>query len=309
MNLIKPKFWDKKFSLLSLLLIPLSLVYQSILIIRNLFIKEKSFDIPIICVGNIYLGGTGKTPLSIEIFKILRENSKTPCIVKKYYKKQSDEHKLIHQTTKSFVLGKTRLQAINFAKEKNFKSIILDDGYQDKSIKKNLNIICFNSSQSIGNNLVIPAGPLRESLKALDRSQIVVINGKKNVELEKKILFIRKEMSIYYSKYRPCNLEKFENLKLLAFAGIGNPENFFSLCKENNLDLRKTLSFPDHYNFKKKEIDKINDYAIQNDLSIITTHKDYLRIQDFGFKNINYLETTLEIHQKEKFVNQLLSYL
>ncbi len=309
MNLIKPKFWDKKFSLLSLLLIPLSLVYQTILIIRNLFIKEKSFDIPIICVGNIYLGGTGKTPLSIEIFKILRENSKTPCIVKKYYKKQFDEHKLIDQTTKSLVLGKTRLQAINFAKEKNFKSIILDDGYQDKSIKKNLNIICFNSSQSIGNNLVIPAGPLRESLKALDRSQIVIINGKKNVELEKKILFIKKEMSIYYSKYRPCNLEKFKNLKLLAFAGIGNPENFFSLCTENNLDLRKTLSFPDHYNFKKKEIDKINDYAIQNNLSIITTHKDYLRIRDLGFKNIDYLETTLVIHQKEKFVNQLLSYL
>ena len=309
MNLIKPKFWDEKFSLLSLLLIPLSLIYQSILIIKNLFIKEKSFDIPIICVGNIYLGGTGKTPLSIEIFKILKENSKTPCIVKKYYKNQSDEHKLIDQITKSLVLGKTRLQAINFSKEKNFKSIILDDGYQDKSIKKNLNIICFNSSQSIGNNLVIPAGPLRESLKALDHSQIVVINGEKNIELEKKILFIKKEMNIYYSKYKPYNLEKFKNLKLLAFAGIGNPENFFNLCKENNLDLRKTLSFPDHYNFKKKEIDKINDYAIQNDLSIITTHKDYLRIQDLGFKNINYLETALVIHQKEKFINQLLSYL
>ncbi len=309
MNLIKPKFWDEKFSLLSLLLIPLSLIYQSILIIKNLFIKEKSFDIPIICVGNIYLGGTGKTPLSIEIFKILKENSKTPCIVKKYYKNQFDEHKLIDQITKSLVLGKTRLQAINFSKEKNFKSIILDDGYQDKSIKKNLNIICFNSSQSIGNNLVIPAGPLRESLKALDHSQIVVINGEKNIELEKKILFIKKEMNIYYSKYKPYNLEKFKNLKLLAFAGIGNPENFFNLCKENNLDLRKTLSFPDHYNFKKKEIDKINDYAIQNDLSIITTHKDYLRIQDLGFKNINYLETALVIHQKEKFINQLLSYL
>ena len=309
MNLIKPKFWDEKFSLLSLLLIPLSLIYQSILIIKNLFVKEKSFDIPIICVGNIYLGGTGKTPLSIEIFKILKENSKTPCIVKKYYKNQFDEHKLIDQITKSLVLGKTRLQAINFSKEKNFKSIILDDGYQDKSIKKNLNIICFNSSQSIGNNLVIPAGPLRESLKALDHSQIVVINGEKNIELEKKILFIKKEMNIYYSKYKPYNLEKFKNLKLLAFAGIGNPENFFNLCKENNLDLRKTLSFPDHYNFKKKEIDKINDYAIQNDLSIITTHKDYLRIQDLGFKNINYLETALVIHQKEKFINQLLSYL
>ncbi len=308
MRLIKPGFWDK-LSLLSVLLIPISYFYQFILFLKNFFIKMEKFNIPIICIGNIYLGGTGKTPLSIEIFKILRNKSKAPCIIKKFYKSQLDEHKLINQATNSLVLGKTRAQAINLSIEKNFDTVILDDGYQDKSIQKNLNIICFNSAQSIGNGLVLPAGPLRQNLSSINNSQIVIINGEKNTNLETKIHSINKNISIYYSKYKPCNLEKFKNLKFLAFAGIGNPNNFFKLCEESDLDIRKTLSFPDHYNFKNSEIKKIIDYASQNELSVITTLKDYMRIQHLGFKNIYYLDVELIILQKDKFINQLLTYL
>ena len=152
------------------------------------------------------------------------------------------------------ILNNNRIQAIEEAEKNDFDVVILDDGFQDYSIKKNFNIICFHSNQSFGNGLVLPSGPLRESLVSLKRAHIVIINGNKNDILEKKILNISNNIKIYYSKYIPSNIEKFKNKKLLAFAGIGNPNNFFELLRENNLDVKKTISFPDHYHFNKLEL-------------------------------------------------------
>ena len=114
---------------------------------------------------------------------------------------------------------------------------ILDDGFQDYSIKKNLNILCFNSNQLIGNGMTLPAGPLRESINAVKKTQIVLINGSKNKLFEDKILSISNKVKIFYSKYLPENIEEFKNKNLLAFAGIGNPSNFFKLLSDNNLSI------------------------------------------------------------------------
>ena len=106
-----------------------------------------------------------------------------------------------------------------------YDSVILDDGFQDYSIKKDLNILCFNKNQLIGNGLLLPSGPLREGLNSLERADIIIINGEKDSEFEK-ILKINKNLEIYYSIYNPVNLNEFKNKELLAIAGIGNPENF-----------------------------------------------------------------------------------
>ena len=178
--------------------------------------------------------------------------------------------------------------------------MILDDGLQDHRINKNIKIVCFNSNQLIGNGLVLPAGPLRERLSILKSAEIVIINGKKNNIFEKKILNINKKLEIFYSFYKPTNLDQFKNKKLLAIAGIGNPYNFFKIIEENNLYIRKKLIFPDHYQFSQIEVENIIKDAELNNYEIIMTEKDYFKINNYKLKKINYLKVSLEIPEKEK---------
>ena len=137
-------------------------------------------------MGNIYIGGTGKTPSAIFLAHELKKIGKNPVIVKKYYKNQKDEQSLIKKYFNNLILNKKRSDAIYEAERKGFDSVILDDGFQDFNIKKDLNIICFNQNQLIGNGFILPSGPLRQSLNSLNDAEIILINGNKDVEFEKK---------------------------------------------------------------------------------------------------------------------------
>jgi len=309
MKFLKPKFWESRNNIIAILLRPISLLFYFLTALRKSLISPKKFKIPIICVGNIYVGGTGKTPVSIMIANILKTNNKNPAIIKKYYKDHEDEHKLINNITNSLILNKNRVAAVEKAERENFDVGILDDGFQDHSIKKTLNIICFNNRQLIGNGLVFPAGPLRERLSSLERAQIVIINGEKNKIFEEKILNISKNIKIFYSEYLPINIEQFKNKKLFAFAGIGNPNNFFELLSKYNLNVQKKISFPDHYEIKKKEIELITEEAVNNNLDLITTEKDFYRVKDYGFKDLRYLKVDLKIEEKNKFITEVLKHL
>jgi len=304
MKILKLKFWGDKFNIFSILLLPISAIYLFLFFLKKKLTVSKKFEIPIICVGNIYLGGTGKTPLAIFIAKELKKESK-PVIIKKFYKSQKDEQELIKNNDIKLILKDSRKLALKNAQQNNFNVAILDDGFQDFSINKKINIICFNSKQLIGNGMVIPSGPLRERLSSLQRAQIVVINGERNENFEKKLLDISRNLKIYYSKYVPANVEMFSNKKLIAFAGIGSPDNFFNILEENNLDVRKKISFPDHYQYKKKDIDSLIEVTKESDYSLITTEKDFFRIKDLKIKNLNYLKLNLEIINKDKFLKDI----
>ena len=306
MKFLKPKFWDKKNSFLSLILFPISFFFDLIISIKKKLTRQIRFDLIVICVGNIYIGGTGKTPLSILIGKELVKNGKKTAIVRKFYKNHFDEHKLIKEKFKDLILENDRKNAINFAKREGFDTVILDDGFQDYKIKKNINILCFNQIQKVGNGLVLPAGPLRENLSALKDVHVVIINGEKDKDFEQKILKINNNIDIFYSHYSPIEINKFRNKKLLAVAGIGNPENFFRLLTRNNLNLEKKFIFPDHYKFSKNEILKIIKYAESKKLNVIMTEKDYLRVKHFNLNKIEFLKVDLVIEQKEKFINRIL---
>ena len=187
MKFLKPKFWNTKNNMFAIMLWPISNLFYFITFLRRVYIRENKFKIPVICIGNIYVGGTGKTPLSIEIAKELIILNKRPAIIKKFYKNQKDEHSMIREKTNCLVLENNRVQAIKKAERENFELAILDDGFQDHTIQKDLNILCFNNKQLAGNELMFPAGPLRENLNSLKKAQIVIINGKKNKKFEKKI--------------------------------------------------------------------------------------------------------------------------
>ncbi|MGA1313244.1 MAG: tetraacyldisaccharide 4'-kinase [Pelagibacteraceae bacterium] len=309
MKFKKPLFWSKNNNLYSFILFPFSLLIQLLFFFKNIFLKTKKISIPVICVGNIYLGGTGKTPLSIEIVRILKKFNMAPVLVKKFYTDQFDEIDLINSKNIEIIKNSSRYIALKEAEERGFKSIVLDDGFQDHSIYKDLSILCFNEKQLIGNGFTIPAGPLREPLSALRRSKIILINGKKNEDFENKIKSINNEINIFYSKYIAQNSHKFLNENILAFAGIGNPENFFDLLKENNINVEKKISFPDHYNYSKKELDKLLKISKENNLKLLTTEKDFFRIKHFNTTDIDYLTIKLEIINEELFEKELKRHL
>ena len=303
----KPKFWDRKIGLISILFFPLTLIVIFFTSLKKKITKTRGFKIPIICVGNIYLGGTGKTPTSILLANELSKLGKKPLILRKYYKNHNDEYSLIKNYFKNLIISKNRIEGLKEAEKSNFDIVILDDGLQDYKIKKNLSIVCFNNNQLIGNGMVLPSGPLRENLSILKNVEIVIINGSKNINFENKILNINKKLEIFYSFYKPINLDQFKNKKLLALAAIGNPENFFQLVEKNNLKIFKKKIFPDHYQFSKAEMQNILREAEMENYQVIMTEKDYYKINHYKLKKINYLRVSLEIYNKEKLFKKINS--
>ena len=296
----KPIYWES-FNFFSLLLFPLSLI-TIIYNLLKIFKKKKKFKIKTICVGNIYIGGTGKTPLAKEIFQITKSLGKNPAFIKKYYSYLDDEINMLQKTGKTFFLNK-RKDSIEALIRKGFNLAILDDGFQDLSIYKNFNIVCFNQKQWTGNNLLIPAGPLREKLSALNRADCILVNGKKDTKIENQIYSVNRNVKVFYSKYKALDIDRFKGKKMCAFAGIGNPSNFFELLKENNLNLVKTFSYPDHHEYSYTEIENmVKNY---NDCILLTTEKDYYRIPLDSYKKgfkIEYLKIRLDIENKDNFI-------
>ena len=309
MKIFKPRFWSSKTNIFVVILYPLSLLTKVFSCLRKIFIKSQKFNISIVCVGNIYIGGTGKTPLTILLAKLFLKSGKKTAIIKKYYHSQIDEHNLIKANYENLILNSNRSKALKIAEKEGNKIAILDDGFQDYRIKKNLNILCFNQNQKIGNGLILPAGPLRESLGSVKDSQIIIINGSQDNNFEKLIYKYNKDVLIYYSKYIPTNIEFFKNKKILAFAGIGNPENFYKVLSDYGLKVEKKISFPDHYKFKNAELNNIVLEAKKNNYQIITTEKDYFRIKHLSIDEINYLKVELKIEKEKELISNILKYL
>ena len=305
MILSKPKFWDKKIGFFSIILAPITLIYMLLIFFKKKISRLKTFKIPIICVGNIYIGGTGKTPTSILLAKEINKLGKKTAILRKYYKAHLDEYGLIKRYFEDLIVCKNRSTGLHKIENSAYDIVVLDDGLQDYKIKKDLNIVCFNSKQLIGNGLALPSGPLRESLNSVKKADIILINGEKNKNFENKVLEIKKDLLIFYSNYKPINLDQFRNKKLIAVAAIGNPENFFHLLKSNNLQIEKKIIYPDHYKFSRKEVESIRDEAKKKGSHIVMTEKDYFKVKEFNFDDIGYLKVLLTIDQKEKLIDRI----
>ena len=308
MKFKKPKFWND-INFLSISLLPLCLITIIFNFLKTCIITGSRFNLPVICVGNIFVGGTGKTPLSIYIYNLLKKKKFKPAIIRKYYNSHIDEINFTKKKVKEFFYDKNRSLSVSKAVSQKNNVIIMDDGLQDFSIIKDLNIICFNSSDLVGNGLLLPAGPLREKLNNVNNCQIAVINGKRNITFEKKLKSISNTIEIFQSRYIIKDLKKFRRKKILAFAGIGNPENFFKLLRENGLKVKQEISFPDHYNYTKKEIKNLIFKAKAEGLTLLTTEKDFFRLKRSGFRKINYISVNLKILNNNIFEKVLLKYL
>ena len=306
MKLKKPKFWDyKKPNIISYLLLPISLLLAILKVVIDALIKKRKYlSIKTICVGNIYLGGTGKTSLSLKINEILGSKVKS-CFIKKYYSNQIDEQKILANHGKLFK-SKRRSSSIKQAIYEGFEVAIFDDGLQDPTIDYDYNIVCFNIDNWIGNNFTIPAGPLRESIKNLKKYKNVFLNGNnENIDSIKKYIYnIDPNIKIYQGEYIPLNISEFDkDDKYLVFSGIGNHKTFITMLRNNNINVIKDLEFPDHYKYSQKDIDHIISISEKLNCKIITTEKDYMRLNNN--KKIIYIKSELKILNQEAFIKDI----
>ena len=304
----RPKFWEDK-NLLSIFLYPLSLITLLLVKLKKLLIFEKVFKKKVICIGNIFVGGTGKTPASIFLYDFLTSKNFNPVIIKKYYKNNIDEINMIKGKSINLIAERSRLNALKSFSENNYDVCILDDGLQDYRFKKDIKIFCFDQNDFIGNGFLLPAGPLRETFDTIKDADFILIKGEKDSKLENQLIKYVNINKLYYVNYSPKNIDDFKNKKILAFAGIGNPENFFSLLKKSNLQVLKTLSFPDHYNYKLSDLKKINFLAEKDGLKVLTTEKDYYRLKHFNLNNFDYLKIEYKIDNDKKFQDEILKIL
>ena len=310
MILKKPKFWDYgKGNFLAYVLLPLTLPIMLNNFFLNLKERKKNKKIKLICIGNIYIGGTGKTPMVINLFKVLKKFDLNVSIGKKFYKSHIDEIDLLKKES-NVIVDKSRKKIIQKAEKDKIDCLIFDDGLQDKTVSYDIQFVCFDSKSWIGNGLLIPSGPLREKLKSLKKYDAVFLKNL-NDNIDDKINLIRSynsNIKVFSTNYEITNLNKFDTSKnYLIFSGIGNPKSFRGLLEKNKFRIIEEIIFPDHFTYSKKNIDFIKKRSKEIDAKIITTEKDYLKISKIDPEDIEFLKVETKIDDEINFLNFIKS--
>jgi len=305
MYLKKPSFWDKQISILSYLLLPFTIFVRVNNFLNSKKKKYLSKKLKTICVGNIYVGGTGKTPTTIKLYDLIKK-IKNASTAKKYYLNQQDEEILLKRKTK-FLTASSRRSILKLAEKKNIEVLIFDDGLQDNQIDYNFKFVCFDGDLGIGNGLLLPAGPLRETINSLKKYDVVFIKKGNNLNnLIKLIEKYNKRIKIFITDYKVSKFSKFNrSKKYLIYSGIGNPDSFAKILKQNKVKIVDKIIFPDHHSYSNQDFNFILNKAKQNNAEIITTEKDYVKVPKELQKKIKFLKVNLIIHNEKKLIKFL----
>ena len=342
---------------LRVILYPLVPVYALIINLRNrLFdigkFKSKKVDAFVISVGNITVGGSGKTPMVIYLTNLLKEKGRKVGVLSRGYGRTTNGYKLVSDGDKFFVkvnesgdeIYHTVLEckvpaavcenrvvgARQLINDTGVDTIVLDDAFQHRWIKRNLDIVIiaqdFLHDKSFCNNNLLPTGNMRENFKSLNRADAIIINRKfkenKKIPAEKMKYFEGKK--IFTAKYDAISfmdvakrdeylLKDFEGQKSLVVSGIANPDSFLNVLKQNNIDTTNKLIFKDHKNYNLKEIQLIRkQFYTTNSHSVVTTEKDAVKLMNFAkeFDDIDifFLKIKLTMDDPLSFGNFVLNF-
>ena len=314
------KIWKSK-NFLNLLLFPFSILYYLCFIIYKISSKEKKCNIPVLCVGNITLGGAGKTPTVIEIRQILTKNfkkifvltrgykgtAKGPLIVSKDHSfHEVGEESLLHSHFGLTCVSKKKFLGAKFCEAQGGKLIIMDDGLQSIDVKKDCKVLVIDSEYGFGNKNIFPSGPLREPINSgIKNCDLILIIGnnsnifEKNMIPKQKVFMAKKEISI----------ESCKNKNLFVFSALGNNTNFHNSLLHSGFTIKRIKSFSDHYIFKKNDILSILNVAKKENLTVVCTKKDYIKVPE-EFKNkIKPVNLNLKIEKRKKFEKRVLECL
>tara|TARA_B100001057_G_scaffold357550_1_gene359568 strand:- start:2782 stop:3726 length:945 start_codon:yes stop_codon:yes gene_type:complete len=308
MRIKKPKFWDyQKPNILAYIMIPFTLPIRLNNFILKLKKKRINKKIKLICVGNIYVGGTGKTPTTLFLYKILKELNFNIVTGKKFYSSHLDEIEILNQNS-DLILETNRKKVIKQATDKNKDIIIFDDGLQDRSINYDYQFVCFDTLTWIGNGFLLPSGPLREKLESLKKYDAVFLKNSDDSfkEKEKIIKEYNPSIKIFETYYTLANLKKFNLSKdYLIFSGIGNPQSFKNILKKNNFNIVDEIIYTDHKNYTQNDIDYIIKRSRELNAEIITTEKDFVKISKINKNDINYVEIKLNVINEKDLIKYL----
>ena len=294
-----PEFWYKK-DLISkfktLLLLPFSIVWILLSLIKKNFVKRYKSHLKVICIGNLSIGGTGKTPFSIQTYKILeilgykpvfltrgyRGLTKGPTLVNKSHnhKDVGDEALLLSKVGTTIVSSNRCIGAKYIENlKKNYDIIIMDDGLQNYQLEQDIKLLLIDKKLLFGNGYCIPAGPLRQTItQGLKKIDAIIFTGDGDIK-DINLNFIN-NIQNFDTKLEIKNTFKTKQNNFLAFCALGNPIKFFNTLKKNNFKIVLTKSFPDHYEYKNKDINTLKEEADNRNLKLITTEKDYVKIDD-----------------------------
>ena len=342
MILKTPKFWytktqDVKRECLhscafSCLLKPASMLYQLGHRLNQRFTKTHTVPLPVICVGNVTAGGSGKTPVCISLSSLVKKSGlfSSPYFLTRGYggnehgPKRIEDHDTVHQvgdealllaSRSNTIISKNRVEGAKKAHDLGADVIIMDDGLQNMSLNKTLSFIVIDGTVGLGNQKTLPAGPLREPFStALNHSDAVIIIGEDTYKTSQ---LIPSDKSIFTANIHPdINISSIPADKpYIAFAGLGIPEKFYKTLHNDELEVIETHNFPDHYPYTENDILPLLEKAKPLGASLITTEKDYVRLPKALKKQVYMYPVTLKWNDEsalirfiaEKIENQNIS--
>jgi tetraacyldisaccharide 4'-kinase len=296
----EPAFWYRPPSLISLLLTPLGALYGMIAASR---LQREGLDagIPVLCVGNYHVGGAGKTPAVLTLTKVLRDLGETPVVLSRGYggrlrrpvKVDPERHlaadvgdePLMLARTVPVVVARDRIDGVALAKSQGASVILMDDGFQNPAIAKDVCLIVIDSDRGLGNGRVLPAGPLRAPLPPqLERTDALIVIGEGSAAAAVAAAIAGQDKPVLSAHLRAddASLAALRGKRVLAFAGIGDPARFFATLKASGIDVIRSRAFADHYAFSKAEIDGLIAEAGRDALTLVTTEKDLARLRSGG---------------------------
>ena len=314
-----PTFWNKR-NFIARCLLPIGVVYSAATSLRLKLKKSRKAKIPVICVGNLTAGGTGKTPVSISVAQLLKSIGYNPCFVSRGYggklsgitvnpqihsaKEVGDEPLLLARTAPVFI-NPDRYQAAQEAAKSDADIIVMDDGFQNPSLAKDVSLLVFDGGFGIGNAYPLPAGPLRENFtKGLKRASAAVIIGEDKFGLESML----GNIPVFKGKI-VSELPKLNSDKVIAFAGIGRPQKFYDSLKQYDIKIIDTIDFPDHHFYTISELRNMVEQAESSGAELITTAKDYVKIPHDLQSRFKVLEIKIEWQDSNKLKDFLQNHL
>lgn len=313
-----PSFWQTN-NLISRLLSPLGELYAFGTKCRLKFNKQHKVGIPVICIGNLTAGGTGKTPTAISLAQMLQNAGVTPNFISRGYhgslqntqvnpkthtpEQVGDEPLLLARVAPTFI-NSNRYQGALMAQQNKADCILMDDGFQNPSLYKDLSFLVIDGTSGFGNQKCIPAGPLREHITdGIKRAQAALIIGEDKYKLSETL-----PLPCFKGKIIPQRPE-LKNNRVIAFAGIGHPQKFYTSLSELGIEIIKTYDFPDHHYYTETELQNILNEAQKLQAEAITTSKDFVKISKALQPDFKILEINIEWENKDKLQEFILTSL
>jgi tetraacyldisaccharide 4'-kinase len=292
-----PSFWWRQASLAAALLAPFGALYGAVAA-RRLRVAGRAVGIPVVCIGNLDLGGAGKTPTALAVGRLLQAAGEKPFFLSRGYGgslagpvrvdparhtagEVGDEPLLLAELAPT-ILARDRVAGAQLARASGASVVVMDDGFQNPSLVKHLSIVVVDAARGIGNGRVFPAGPLRAPLAAqLARAHALLILGEDGAATAAALAAAgARDIPVFHGRLMPdaADLAGLSGRKVLAFAGIGNPEKFFATLRSAGIEAPARRSFPDHHRYTSADAARLLDEADRSDLLLSTTEKDVVRL-------------------------------